>query len=370
MSRKMKKTKGIIIFILLDIFFFFLGDIISPIRKLVEKFHTQRTENTILANSNLQNELTNDEENLYCRFLSSEDFIALLISEGYAYSEAVDFVDYIEKRAQKANFLKPEIKNYLVNNNFKFALPNDINNNWMGKIYINNNGRITSFPPIIFQKGFIFGEGVSSYTKATYSYISRRELIDYCVYSGMPSSKAIEFEQNLYKAKPDSQLVFEDSTLPDEVKNTMINMNYDYSVLTSNTGIWSGLINIKHGEKVYTFGSSNITSLTDYFNIKNNVPIYLEEYDCTYNYLLYDDNWEIFRLVFFGPDNPLSIRKRIFYPVENSDYELNTVLSTNVKNTMINGKYSFSELYDPDTGSWLGVRNMLRNNNFYIYRIQ
>ena len=118
----MKKTKGIIIFILLDIFFFFLGDIISPIRKLVEKFHTQRTENTILANSNLQNELTNDEEDLYCRFLSSEDFIALLISEGYAYSEAVDFVDYIEKRAQKANFLKPEIKNYLVNNNFKFAL--------------------------------------------------------------------------------------------------------------------------------------------------------------------------------------------------------------------------------------------------------
>ena len=71
----MKKTKGIIIFILLDIFFFFLGDIISPIRKLVEKFHTQRTENTILANSNLQNELTNDEEDLYFRIYIAAFFI-------------------------------------------------------------------------------------------------------------------------------------------------------------------------------------------------------------------------------------------------------------------------------------------------------
>ena len=71
---------------------------------------------------------------------------------------------------------------------------------------------------------------------------------------------------------------------------------------------------------------------------------------------------------YFNAEDYNRIIGNVIYLKAFSDALFNSL--TNVKNTMINGKYSFSEPYDPDTGSWLGVRNMLRNNNFYIYIIQ
>lgn len=345
---------NLFLYILFLIFIYIIGFVTSQIINNGKK--------TSFRKSKVSNNAITDNTDLNCNFYSYDNLISLLISYNYTKDDALDFVDYILKRAKKSFFLNPEIKKYLIDNNFTFALPNDINDKWLGRFYINNESNITAFPPIVYQKNIIYHESAYNYTKVTYYFLSRNEFIDHCVYSGMTSKAAINFEKNLFS----TQFVKTDSTLPEDIKNTMRKMNYDYSVLTTDSGFWSGIINIRHGNDICTFFSSDISKITNYFNIKNDVPIYVKEANETVIYTLYDDNWKIFISVFFGLATPFSIRNIIYHPDDNNYFEINYNLSDNVKQAMSKGNFVFSEPMPLNSGNSFRIINMLRNDNFYL----
>ncbi len=356
------RTKTIVKYIILSITVFFLGDLISPFTRMIKLSKKNFPERTIQKNV-YSNNSQDGEHDLTCKFLSKESFLQFFLDLNFDEKHVNDFEDYIEKHARKANFIDPKIKEYLIQNNYSFAMPYNLNQQWGGKFYFNDNGNIKVFPPNIFGKGEYLENNPS---KSVYYYFSRNDFIDYLVCSGMTSKSAIEFEKKLQKpvfSRESEKYGIEDSTLPESTRHIMKMMEFNYSIPVVN-GIWNGILNIKRENTIYTINSQMFKYYTDYFHYEINVPI--DVAGTIYNYILYDYNWEIFSKTFFGSYTIAGIINEIKNTYTQDKMNENTNLCAGVKEKMIKGNYMFSEPYFPETNKWLGIRNVMINNKFYI----
>lgn len=341
---------------------FIAGDLLSPISKLIEISRKKTQENKILKVA-YSNKTADKNEDLNCHFFNYDEFVSFISSLSNQ-KYALELVDYLEQHSRKANFVTPDIKNYLTQNNYKFAMPYNLNKNWTGRLFLNDNGNIKTFPSNIFEKGEYFENNPS---KFVYYYFTKDDFIDYLVCSGMPPKIAIDFEKKLRKpdfSKESENYGNEDTTLLDSTRHIMNNMGYTYSIPVVN-GVWNTILNIKRNDKIYTITSNNFKFYSKYFHYESHVPIDVN--GTTYNYIFYDYNWELFSKTFFNSHNLLSIINEMInsYTVENLIE--NEDLVSEVKNKMIEGNYMFSEPYFPETNKCLGIRNVMINNKFYTF---
>ena len=355
------RTKTIFKYIILSVIVFFLGDLISPFTRIIKQRISNHSDKKIVRNA-YSNKIREDEKDYNCKFFSEEDFLYFLLDLDFDENHAFDFEEYIEKHARKANFITPEIKEYLIQNDYKFALPYNLNQKWGGKFFFNDNGNIKVFPPNIFEKAEYFENNPSKYI---YYYFTRDDFIDYLVYSGMPPKVAVEFEKKLQKpdfSKESENYGIEDSMLPESTNRIMNMMGYNYSIPVVN-GIWNGILNIKREDSVYTIISQIFKYYTDYFHYEINVPIDVN--GTTYNYFLYDYNLEVFSKSFFNTYTLADIINEIKETYVPEKMIENTTLVSGVKDKMKSGNYMFSEPYFPETNKWLGIKNIMINNKFY-----
>lgn len=356
-----KKNKTIL-FILAAIFIFIAGDLLSPISKIMEINRRESQEKKILKAA-YSNKPAEKKEDLNCRFFNYDDFtnyISSLTNQEYA----LDLVNYLKKHSQKANFIDLDIKNCLIQNNYKIAMPYAINQNWTGRFFLNDNGNIKTFPPIIFEKGEYFENNPSKYV---YYYFTKDDFIDYLVCSGIPPKIAIDFEKKLQRpdfSKESENYGNEDPSLLDSTRLIMDTMQYSYSIPVVN-GVWNTILNIKRNDRIYTITSNKFKFYSDYFHYEENVPIDVN--GTTYNYVLYDYNWEIFSGTFFNSYNLITILNKIKNNYIEENMVENKDLVPGVKEKMIEGHYMFSEPYVPETNKWIGIRNVMINNKFYTF---
>jgi len=358
------RTKSLLIFIAIDIIMFFLGDIISPISNFIKQKKEASRERKIVEKAYESKQSEAKKEDLNCTFLTEEDFYKQLIALDFGEEHSSDLYKYIIKHARKANFISPEIKKCMISENYAFALPNDVSQKWLGKIYYNDNGDIKSFPPNVFSKGEFFE---NAYSKNVYYYCTREDFIDYLIMSGLPPKIAIAFEKKLQSPdfkKDNPSYGIEDLTLPESTRRIMNSMDFAYSIPVIN-GAWTGILNIHRKNGIFTINHELFPSYSDYFRYKSNVPIDVN--GSTYNYIFYDKNWEIFSQSFFNA-NPIT---HVIYGIKNKYVEEklteNTNLNSEVKNKMLEGNYMFAEPHMPESNKWLGIRNIMLNKKFYTF---